>query len=100
MTGSLDWLYINHQADYVSNENFCLALNYAIDRTTYNMLANSGTYQGWGNPVMPNVDGINSTYGEEFQPEGYPLDGDVAKAQEYPEGSYRASNQRSFGDHG
>ena len=83
MTGSLDWLYINHQADYVSNENFCLALNYAIDRTTYNMLANSGTYQGWGNPVMPNVDGINSTYGEEFQPEGYPLDGDVAKAQEY-----------------
>lgn len=55
----------------MSNENFCLALNYAIDRTTYNMLANSGTYQGWGNPVMPNVDGINSTYGEEFQPEGY-----------------------------
>lgn len=83
MNGSLDWVYINCDADYVSNQNLRLALNYAIDRTTYNMLANSGTFQGWGNPVMPAVDGVNGTYGEEFQPEGYPLTEDLTKAQEY-----------------
>ena len=83
MNGSLDWVYINHEADYVNNENFCLALNYAIDRTTYNALANSGTFTAWGNPVMPDVDGINATYGEEFQPDGYPVAGDQTKAQEY-----------------
>ena len=83
MTGALDWVYINSQAEYVSNANFRLALNYAIDRETYNMLANSGTYTAWGNPVMPAVDGINATYGEEFQPDGYPINGDLTKAQEY-----------------
>ena len=83
MNGSLDWVYINHEADYVNNENFCLALNYAIDRTTYNALANSGTFTAWGNPVMPDVDGVNATYGEEFQPDGYPVAGDQTKAQEY-----------------
>lgn len=83
MNGSLDWVYINCDADYVSNQNLRLALNYAIDRTTYNMLANSGTFQGWGNSVMPAVDGVNGTYGEEFQPEGYPLTEDLTKAQEY-----------------
>ena len=32
---------------------------------------------------MPAVDGINATYGEEFQPDGYPINGDLTKAQEY-----------------
>lgn len=83
MNGSLDWCYINTEAEFVSNQNLCLALNYAIDRNTYNMLANSNTYTAWGNPVMPAVDGVNATYGEEFQPAGYPIEGDLTKAQEY-----------------
>lgn len=83
MAGSLDWCYINREAEFVSNENLCLALNYALDRNTYNTLANGGVYAAWSNPVMPEVDGVESTYGEEVQPESYPLDGDAGKAAEY-----------------
>lgn len=75
--------------------------NYAIDRETYNMLANSGTYTAWGNPVMPAVDGINATYGEEFQPDGYPINGDLTKAQEYLQAAMgEMGHQRSFRDYG
>lgn len=83
MNGSLDWCYINTEAEFVSNQNLCLAMNYALDRNTYNMLANNGTYSAWSNPVMPAVDGVKATYGEEFQPASYPLEGDQAKATEY-----------------
>lgn len=84
VNGNLDWVYINNEAEYVSNKNFRLALAYAIDREDYNILVNNGVYSAWGNPVLPLCDGIDGkNYGESVQPEGFPLKADDAKAQEY-----------------
>ncbi len=85
VNGNLDWIYINNEAEYVSNQNFRLALAYAIDRENYNILVNNGVYQAWGNIVLPLCDGAEAgtTYGDTVQPEGFPLTADEEKAQEY-----------------
>ena len=85
VNGNLDWVYINNEAEYVSNQNFRLALAYAINRENYNILVNNGVYQAWGNIVLPMVDGPEegTTYGDTVQSEGYPIQGDEAKAKEY-----------------
>lgn len=82
-SGGLDWCYINTQADYVNNKNFRLALNYGLNRDMYISLAMKDVYTAWGNPVLPLVDGVEKTYGEEVQPAGYPTAGDNEKALEY-----------------
>ncbi len=85
MNGSEDWVYINAKSDnkVLGNSNFRLALNYALNRVTYNQLANNNVYEPWGNEVMPMVSGVKGFYGDEYTPNGYPLEGDAAKAQEY-----------------
>ncbi|MCJ7837204.1 peptide ABC transporter substrate-binding protein [Cuneatibacter sp. NSJ-177] len=85
VNGNLDWIYINNEAEYVSNKNFRLALSYAIDREDYNILVNNGVYSAWGNIVLPMCDGAEAgtTYGDTVQPEGYPLKADETKAKEY-----------------
>lgn len=85
MNGNEDYLYINHASEntVLGNQNFRLALNYGLDRVTYNQLANAGTYDPWNRIVMPLVNGASKTYGEEYSPESYPMEGDNAKALEY-----------------
>ncbi len=84
LNGNVDYFYINHEAEYVSNKNFRLALNYALDRNSYNQLANNGVYQPSNGLVFTGLTGVETTYGEEYPVDySYPLDGDQDKATEY-----------------
>ncbi|MDO4313879.1 MAG: peptide ABC transporter substrate-binding protein [Eubacteriales bacterium] len=85
MNGNVDFCYINSQSDNVvlQNKNFRLALNYALDRNSYNELANTGIYEPMNKLVFPGLQAKGSTYGEVYDVESYPLDGDQDKAMEY-----------------
>ena len=87
MNGNVDFCYINHKSDnpVFGNKNFRLALNYALDRTEYNDLANTGTYTPFNGLVFPGLQAKDSTYGEEYDLNSYsyPIEGDTDKATEY-----------------
>ena len=85
LNGNVDYFYFNVGGDCpeLANKNMRLALNYALDRNKYNQLVNSGYYKPSTGLVFSGLTGIESTYGEESKLEGYPLDGDDAKAKEY-----------------
>ncbi len=87
MNGNVDFCYINAESDnpVMGNENFRLALNYALNRTEYNELANSGTYTGFNGLVFPGLQAKDSTYGEEYDLDSYsyPIEGDTDTALEY-----------------
>ena len=85
MNGNEDYLYINHQSEnkVLGNKNFRLALNYGLNREVYNKLANNDVYDPWNRIVMPLVNGVNGSYGDEYELDAYPMAGDMAKAQEY-----------------
>lgn len=96
VNGNVDYCYINPEADnpVMGNQNFRLALNYAIDRVEYNQLANSGVYQPYNGFVFFGLTAKDSTYGEEYDLNsyGYPLEGDSAKAKEYLEAAMKELN--------
>ena len=85
--GNVDFCYINSQSEnpVLTNKNFRLALNYALDRNEYNDLANEGTYTPFNGLVFPGLQTKDSTYGDcyDLNSYSYPLEGDSAKAQEY-----------------
>ncbi len=85
--GNDDFLYICEASDntILNNRNFRLALNYATNRNDYITLAVNGVYEPATTYVMPDVDGVEGTYGEEYGDRlvGFPVDGDVELAQEY-----------------
>lgn len=86
VNGNTDWMYINcGEESPLCNKNLRLALNYAISRNAYNMLANSGTYQPFNGVVCNIVAGLDGKYFSEMYPENriFPMDGDQDKAQEY-----------------
>lgn len=85
LNGNVDYFYFNVGGDCrnLPTKICCLALNYALDRNKYNQLVNSGYYKPSTGLVFSGLTGIESTYGEESTLEGYPLDGDDAKAKEY-----------------
>lgn len=87
MNGNEDYLYINHESNnkILKNKNFRLALNYGIDRNTYITLATNGVYAPCNALVMPLVAGVSTTYGDEYNIESYPMDGDAALAKQYLE---------------
>lgn len=83
LNGNVDYFYINHESEYVSNKNFRLALNYALDRNSYNQLANNNVYKPSNGLVFTGLKGVEKTYGEEYPVDySYPLDGDKDKAKE------------------
>lgn len=83
MNGNVDYLYINCAADYVSNQNFRLALNYGINRNDYMKLAVDDVYVPYASLVFSGLKTPNATYGEDYDVDVYPLDGDMDKAKEY-----------------
>ena len=88
LNGNVDYCYINPNSDNKvwGNKNFRLALNYALNRTEYNQLANSGLYNPYNALCFPGLSGKDGkTYGETYDVNSYayPMDGDVTKAQEY-----------------
>ena len=92
LNGNVDYCYINPNATdnngnaVWANQNFRLALNYALNRTEYNQLANSGLYNPYNALLFPGLSGKDGkTYGESYDVDSYayPIDGDVDKAKEY-----------------
>ena len=85
LNGNVDYFYINHKSEnkVLGNKNFRLALNYALNRNDYIKLATSGVYKASNSLVFPGLQGAEKKYGEEYQLESYPLDGDTAKAKDY-----------------
>lgn len=85
--GNVDFCYINSKSDNpaLSNKNFRLALNYALNRNDYNKLANADTYTAFNGLVFPGLQAKGTTYGEAYDLNSYsyPLDGDQDKATEY-----------------
>lgn len=96
VNGNVDYCYINPEADnpVMGNQNFRLALNYAIDRVEYNQLANSGVYEPYNGFVFYGLTAKDSTYGEEYDLNSYayPLEGDSAKATEYLDAAMKELN--------
>ncbi|MCD8124172.1 MAG: peptide ABC transporter substrate-binding protein [Lachnospiraceae bacterium] len=89
MNGNVDYLLINFEStnEALNNLNFRMALNYALNRTEYNTLANSGVYDGYTGLVFSGLTAKDSTYGEVYDLDSYsfPVDGDQEKALEYLE---------------
>lgn len=83
--GNVDYFYFNCGGENkaMTNKNFRLALNYALNRNDYNTLVNNDLYAPSNDIVFSGLTGVNSTWGEESTLESYPLDGDETKAKEY-----------------
>ncbi len=82
-SGANDFAGPNFRNPIIANKNFRLAMNYAIDREEYNLLAHSGLYQANQRYVLPQVHGVQKTYGEEYPLEFFPLKADLDKAKDY-----------------
>ncbi len=85
LNGNVDFCYINYKSEneVLQNQNFRLALNYGLNRNEYNMLTNSGTYESFSGLVFTGLQAKGKTYGECYDQNYYPLDGDLEKAKEY-----------------
>lgn len=83
-TGANDYLALNMAADRpLANKNLRLAMNYAMNRSEFNTLVNNDVYEPNLRYVLPNVNGVEKTYGEEYPLEAFPLEGDMDQAKEY-----------------
>ena len=93
MNGNEDYLYINQGGSnpLLANKNFRLALNYGINRNAYIQLATNNVYTPTNTLVMPLVNGVEKTYGEEYpmSEKSYPMDGDPDKAKQYLEAALK-----------
>lgn len=84
--GNVDYFYFNcdeTKDSPLKSKNFRLALNYALDRNSYNALVNNDVFAPSNGLVFSGLKGVKTTYGEESKLESFPLDGDDAKAKEY-----------------
>ncbi|MEG0108198.1 MAG: peptide ABC transporter substrate-binding protein [Lachnospiraceae bacterium] len=82
--GANDYVTLNEngQSPYLVNKNIRLALNYAMNREDYIKLL-GGVYAPNTRYVLPDVKGVEKTYGEEHPYEAYPVAGDLDKAKTY-----------------
>lgn len=85
----LMYLWFNAGADetegdrVMANDNFRLALNYALDRSSI-MAAIDPMMQPYSRLMIPVYDGLNGgSYVDEYPIDCPPVEGDVEKAQEY-----------------
>lgn len=95
--GNVDYFYYNcdSENEAMNNIDFRLALNYAIDRNSYNELVNNGMYEPSTGLVFSGLSGVEKTYGEESDLEGYPMDGDEAKAKEHLDKALKALGKKA-----
>lgn len=83
-TGADDYIMLNQtEGKFLANKNLRFAMNYAINRKEYNTLVNYDTYVPAQRLVLPNVTSADTTYGEAYPYEPFPLENDDAKAKEY-----------------
>lgn len=95
--GNVDYFYYNCDSEnpVMNNIDFRLALNYAIDRNSYNTLVNNDMYAPTSGLVFSGLSGVEKTYGEESTLEGYPMDGDADKAKEHLDKALQALGKKA-----
>jgi oligopeptide transport system substrate-binding protein len=82
--GANDFIKLNmNGTSPLENRDLRLALNYALNRAEFIMLSTGGLYDPNPRYVLPQVNGINGEYGDEYPYEAYPLSGDAEKALEH-----------------
>ncbi|MDW7669913.1 MAG: peptide ABC transporter substrate-binding protein, partial [Bacillota bacterium] len=85
--------FIKLQMDGTSpleNKDLRLALNYALDRQEFIMLSTGGLYDPNPRYVLPQVNGVDGEYGDEFPYAAYPVEGDVDTALEHLDAAMEA----------
>lgn len=83
--GADDFVKLNMAGPLLSNKDLRLALNYAFNRKDFVNLANNNIYAPNTRYVLPDVNGVEGKYGDEYPYEAFPLEGDATKAKEYLE---------------
>jgi oligopeptide transport system substrate-binding protein len=82
--GSNDYIMMNQsEGSPLASKNLRLAINYALDRENYVKLSHEGIYAPNTRFVLPQVNGVDGEYGDEYPYEAFPLNGDKDKAKEY-----------------
>ncbi|MDF2948525.1 MAG: hypothetical protein K0R07_539 [Sedimentibacter sp.] len=82
--GANDFIKLNMDGtSELENRNLRLALNYALNREDYVLLSSQGLYQPNTRYVLPQVNGVEKNYSEEYPYEAFPVNGDTEKAKEY-----------------
>ena len=83
-TGADDYIMLNQtEGKAFANKNLRFAMNFGLNRKEYNTLVNYDTYVPAQRLVLPNVTSADTTYGEAYPYEPFPLENDDAKAKEY-----------------
>ncbi|WP_334104823.1 peptide ABC transporter substrate-binding protein [Muricomes intestini] len=82
--GANDYIMMNQtEGSPLASKNLRLAINYALDRESYVKLSHDGIYAPNTRFVLPQVNGVEEEYGDEYPYEAFPLNGDKDKANEY-----------------
>lgn len=82
--GANDFIKLNMDGtSELENKNLRLALNYALNREDYVLLSSQNLYQPNARYVLPQVNGVEKNYGEEYPYEAFPVNGDAEKAKGY-----------------
>jgi oligopeptide transport system substrate-binding protein len=74
----------------LENKDLRLALNNALDRQEFIMLSTGGLYDPNPRYVLPQVNGVDGEYGDEYPYEAYPVEGDVDAALEHLDSAMEA----------
>ncbi|XCP84864.1 peptide ABC transporter substrate-binding protein [Roseburia hominis] len=98
-TGADDYIMLNQtEGKMLANKNLRFALNYGINRKEYNTLVNNDVYEPAQRLVLPNVTSADTTYGEAYPYEPFPLENDEAKAKEYIDAAVKELGVASAAD--
>lgn len=67
----------------LTSKNLRLAMNYALNRKDFVNLTTNSIYEPNTRYVLPDVNGVEEKYGDEYPYEAYPSEGDAVKAKEH-----------------
>lgn len=82
--GSNDFIKLNMASKGpLSDKDFRLALNYAVDRQDFVDITTKGLYDANPRYVLPQVAGVDAAYGTEYPLPGFGVRADVAKAKDH-----------------
>lgn len=87
--GANDYLKLNQADGPFKSKNLRLAVNFAVNRADFVKLAHDDIYEVNTRFVLPQVNGVEKSYGEEYPYEAFPATGDAAKAKEYLDGAMK-----------
>ncbi|MDF2676018.1 MAG: hypothetical protein K0Q97_308 [Bacillota bacterium] len=82
--GANDFIKLNLDgSSELKSKDLRLALNFALNREDYVLLSSQNMYQPNTRYVLPQVNGVEKAYSEEYPFEAFPVKGDTTKAKEH-----------------